>query len=196
MLTIGLTGDVGAGKSTLCRVWREMGAEVFDADTIARDMWKLPDVQRRAEARWGEGFFNGGWKEVCSRIAAKIFTDEAEYEFASSLLHAATMAEIERRVSESRGWCVAEIPLLFECGRPKWIDKVVFAAAPFEKRVERNSAREWNADEVRRRDAKLMPREEKIARSDWLLENSGTVEEWEEKARKLGAEIREMAEEW
>jgi dephospho-CoA kinase len=39
MLTIGLTGDVGAGKSTLCRVWSGMGATVLDADTVARDMW-------------------------------------------------------------------------------------------------------------------------------------------------------------
>ena len=62
MLTVGLTGDVGAGKSTLARVWEEMGATVIDADRVARDMWKDPDVQRKAAERWGSDFFGGDQK--------------------------------------------------------------------------------------------------------------------------------------
>ena len=44
MLALGVTGDVGAGKSTLTRFWREMGASVLDADEIVRGLWKRPDV--------------------------------------------------------------------------------------------------------------------------------------------------------
>lgn len=186
MLTIGLTGDVGAGKSTLCRVWRGMGATVFDADTIARDMWKLPSVQEAAEKRWGVGFFSGEWRSVLAEIAARIFNDEEEYKFASGLLHDATMRELERLVKASSGWVVVEIPLLYECGVPEWIDGVAYAAASFEKRIKRNKTRGWDAEEVRRRDAKLLPREEKIARADWVIENAGTLEEWEAKAAELG----------
>ena len=58
MSIIGLTGDVGAGKSTLCSVWREMGARVIDADTVARSMWDRADVRAEAEKRWGAGFFD------------------------------------------------------------------------------------------------------------------------------------------
>ena len=186
MLTVGLTGDVGAGKSTLSKVWKEMGAAVIDADKVARDMWQLPDVQKRASERWGSDFFEDDQKSVFAKIAEKIFSDEREYEFVSDLLHPATIAAIEDIVKNADGWVVVEIPLLFECGRPKWMDFVVFASASAEKRVERNASRGWDAAEIKRRESRLMPRDEKIKRSDWVLENSGTKEEWEAKARELG----------
>ena len=186
MLTVGLTGDVGAGKSTLSKVWEEMGAAVIDADRVARDMWQLPDVQKRASERWGSDFFEDDQKSVFAKIAEKIFSDEREYEFVSDLLHPATIAAIEDIVKNADGWVVVEIPLLFECGRPKWMDFVVFASASPEKRVERNASRGWDAAEIKRRESRLMPRDEKIKRSDWVLENSGTKEEWEAKARELG----------
>ena len=172
MLTVGLTGDVGAGKSTLSKVWEEMGAAVIDADRVARDMWQLPDVQKRASERWGSDFFEDDQKSVFAKIAEKIFSDEREYEFVSDLLHPATIAAIEEIVKNADGWVVVEIPLLFECGRPKWMDFVVFASASAEKRVERNASRGWDAAEIKR--------------SEWVLENSGTKEEWEAKARELG----------
>ena len=186
MLTVGLTGDVGAGKSTLSKVWEEMGAAVIDADRVARDMWQLPDVQKRASERWGSDFFEDDQKSVFAKIAEKIFSDEREYEFVSDLLHPATIAAIEEIVKNADGWVVVEIPLLFECGRPKWMDFVVFASASAEKRVERNASRGWDAAEIKRRESRLMPRDEKIRMSDWVLENSGTKEEWEAKARELG----------
>ena len=75
MLTVGLTGDVGAGKSTLSKVWEEMGAAVIDADRVARDMWQLPDVQKMASERWGSDFFEDDQKSVFAKIAEKIFSD-------------------------------------------------------------------------------------------------------------------------
>ncbi|MDY9920960.1 MAG: dephospho-CoA kinase [Synergistota bacterium] len=186
MLTVGLTGDVGAGKSTLSRVWEEMGATVIDADRVARDMWKLPDVQKKASERWGSDFFEGDQKSVFAKIAAKIFSEEQEYEFVSDLLHPATIAAIDKFVKDAKGWVVVEIPLLFECGRPEWMDIVVFVSATPEMRAERNASRGWDASEIKRRESRLMPRDEKIRKSDWVMENSGSKEEWEAKARELG----------
>lgn len=186
MLTVGLTGDVGAGKSTLCRVFSAMGANVLDADTVARDMWCRRDVQKEAELRWGGDFFKGEWKQVLAKIANKIFSSEEEYKFASSLLHSATMSELKNMAAlSSADLTIVEIPLLYEYGIPDWIDEVIYVAAPLEKRVERNAARNWNQSEILRREAKLMPREEKIRRANWFVENTGTAVEWEAKAREL-----------
>lgn len=186
MLTIGLTGDVGAGKSTLCRVWREMGATIFDADTIARNMWKLPDVQIKTEKRWGPGFFEGDWDAVLAKIAEKIFSDDLEYIFVSELIHDRTKRELKNCVEQSSGWVVVEIPLLYECGIPDWIDYVIYAAASIEKRIESNAVRNWDSDELLRREGRLIPREEKLCLADLVIENIGTIEEWETKAQELG----------
>ncbi len=186
MLTVGLTGDVGAGKSTLAKVWEEMGATVINADKIAREMWKLPDIREKASERWGRDFFEAELGSVFAKIAAKIFSDEKEYMFVSDLIHPATISAIENSVRSSDGWIVVEIPLLFECGRPNWMDYVVYVSAPVEKRSERNMSRGWDENEIKRRESRLMPREVKMAMSDWVLENTGSKEEWETKARDLG----------
>ncbi len=187
MLIIGLTGDVGAGKSTLCRLWRKMGAEVFDADTLAREMWKKEEVQSKAKERWGKDFFSGEWKMVLAKIADKIFPSKEEYNFAASLLHSAAIAELKELVCKSKSpWVVVEIPLLYECGVPEWFDGVVYVSAPLEKRIERNSVRNWNKEEILRRESHLLPRDEKIRRANWVLENTGTADVWEAKGAELG----------
>ena len=192
MPTIGLTGDVGAGKSTLCKEWAAMGARVIDSDSVARSLWDDPQIQREAEKRWGAGFFDAPHRELWAKIAAKIFTNEEEYRFASKLLHKRTMDEIKEMADGAGGWVVVEIPLLYEAGYDGWLDYVIYAAAPFEKRVERNAKRSWNAEEVSRRENRLLPSEEKMARADFVLVNDGTEEQWREKARELGAKLASL----
>lgn len=186
MLTIGLTGDVGAGKSTLSRVLKRMGATVLDADKIARDLWKLPEVQKLAEERWGEGFFKGRRKKIHSKIANIIFNDEKEYEFASRLLHERTFDELKSLIESSKGVVVVEMPLLFECGVADWFDDIIYVTSEMEKRKELIAKRKWDIKEVERREAKMLPREEKISQSDWVLENNGTLKEWKKRAKELG----------
>lgn len=193
MSIIGLTGDVGAGKSTLCAVWREMGATVLDADTVARSMWDATDVQAEAESRWGAGFFcEPEKKTLWAKIAAKIFNDEEEYRFASELIHARTGEALQRAAKSADGWVIVEIPLLYESGRYDWLDYVVYAAAPFEARVARNSKRNWDADEINRREGKLLPSAEKTAKADFVLVNDGTEAEWKQKARELGEKLKNL----
>jgi dephospho-CoA kinase len=92
-------------------------------------------------------------------------------------------------LKSAKGLVIAEVPLLYENGAYKWCDGVVYAAATLKKRTERNKARGWDSKEVKRREAKLMPRKEKINHADWVLKNDGTLEEWECKARELGTEF-------
>lgn len=186
ILTIGLTGDVGAGKSTLSRVWREMGALIVDADEVAKRQWDVPEVRCMAEERWGAGFFVHDKREMYSKIAAKIFSDAEEYKFAAKIIHEAVYEEILRVVAANDGWLVLEIPLLFESGHYDWLDYVVYVASARGKRVERNACRGWDEREMARREAWFMSRDEKISRSDFVLENDGTIEEWETKGRALG----------
>jgi dephospho-CoA kinase len=188
MLTVGLTGDVGAGKSTVSRVWREMGAFVVDADSTAKELWFDPEVQNAAKVRWGEGFFDCGRKELFKKIAAKIFNDAGEYQFASKMLHGRTSEEIKRLLSLAEGkrkWAVVEVPLLYESGAYNWFDCVVYVTAPIEKRKAQNSERNWDDEEITRRERHLLPRDTKIKRSDFVIENIGTLGDLEKKAREL-----------
>lgn len=195
MFTIGLTGDVGAGKSTLCKTWVSQGAIVIDSDTIARNMWSLPAVQKKAKKRWGEDFFDGDIKKVYAKIADKIFRSDEEYDFVSKLLYAPTIKEIKRQIKQAPkdSWIVVEIPLLYEHGSQNMFDMVVYAAATLKKRTERNGSRNWTKEELKRRQAKFLPRKEKMAAADIVLRNSGTMEQWQGKAEKAGKKFMKLA---
>ena len=178
MLVSAVTGDVGAGKSTLTAFWRERGASVIDADEIVRVLWTRPEIITAAGFRWGEGIFDGKGAVLPSRVAARAFADEKEYRWLCDLLHPLVRIEMERRAASLDGWIVAEIPLLFESGPPWWVDVSVYVTAPEEFRSLRNSVRGWNESEIPRRESFLLPSDEKRRRASLIMENSGTLDEF------------------
>ena len=81
-----------------------------------------------------------------------------------------------RKNISGAGITVAEIPMLFEAGRPEWVDRVLFMTADAEIRARRNSFRGLDENELRRRERFFLNREERIKRSDWVICNNGDVE--------------------
>lgn len=185
MLAAVLTGDVGAGKSTLLGVWRDMGACVVCADEIAKAQWSRPEIMRAIVARWGDGVLRDGRPDFAA-IASHAFANEEEHRFTNELIHPPTRAEITRLVRSARGWTVAEIPLLFEAGVHDWVDCIIYATAPLAARAVRNAARGWDEAEITRREKHLLDSGEKIKKSDIVMTNDGTLEEWLAHARELG----------
>ena len=193
MLAFGLSGDVGAGKLTLARLWRERGASVLDADEVVRVLWTRADVLAAAVTRWGREILDSGGRAVPSEIASKAFADIEEYNWLCALLHPLVRLEMERAASSLEGWVVAEIPLLFEGGIPWWIDAAIYVTAPEEKRRERNAARGWNKDEIGRREAFLLPGGEKRSRADLVIHNGQTLETLTEEASRLAENFRRLS---
>ncbi|GAB1399176.1 dephospho-CoA kinase [Aminivibrio sp.] len=193
MLAFGLSGDVGAGKSTLARLWRERGASVLDADEVVRALWTRRDVLDAALSRWGRGIVGDDGRVVPSAVAGKAFSGPEEYRWLCALLHPMVRIEMERAASSLEGWVVAEIPLLFEGGIPWWIDAAIYVTAPEEIRRERNASRGWNKNEIARREAFLLPGGEKRALADLVIENGQTLEKLTEEADRLAERFRRLS---
>ncbi len=181
MLVVGLTGDVGAGKSTAARIWKEKGALIIDADQVAKELWEDPDVLARATERWGPSIVDDRGHLIPAHVAAIVFERPDEYRWLCDLLHPRVRREMERRVESSTGWIVAEIPLLFENGVPWWIDMTAYVTAPITARMARNTDRNWTEVEIRRRESWFLPTAEKTARSDLIIENANGLEELHER---------------
>lgn len=186
MYTAVLTGDVGAGKSTMLAVWREMGANVISADDVAKAQWRRDEVRRAAETRWGVGLYDERGEPIFAAIAERAFASREDTDFANALIHPRTVAEIDRLRAAPAPWAAVEIPLVFETGVPDWADCVVYAAAPMELRASRNVSRGWDEREIARREDKMMPRERKMAMADVVVENTGDIKRWQAVARELG----------
>lgn len=193
MLVVGLTGDVGAGKSTVGRIWKEMGASVIDADALAKELWTEPDVLQQAKDRWGTDIVDPTGRLVPSRVASIIFESHDEYRWLCKLLHPRVRIRMESSVESLEGWVVVEIPLLFEGGVPWWVDMTVYVVAPMEARVNRNAHRNWDLAEIERRESCLLPREDKIRRAHLVIENTGTLDSLKATLTKEAQAMKSMA---
>ena len=193
MLALGVTGDVGAGKSTLTRLWGEMGASVIDADKIVRDLWARPSVIEGAVSLWGEAVLDGAGKICPAAVAEVAFSGEREYRRLNGLLHPLVKIEMNRMASCLEGWVVAEIPLLFEAGVPHWIDATVYVTSGEEARAKRNASRGWLPGEIKRRESFLLPQGEKKKLADIIIENHGGLDALKARAEVLAAEFRRMS---
>jgi dephospho-CoA kinase len=193
MLVVGLTGDIGAGKTTLADFWERGGASVIDADAVVDEIWKQGILNETIRRRWGSSVFSSDDEPDHSRIASIVFNDEEEYQWLARTIHPLVRTIMEGRVLSLNGWVIAEIPLLFENGPPWWVDETIYLSASLERRMQRNSGRKWAEDEMKRREKWLLPPNRKRELADYVLENDENIETLYKKAMDLGFLFRDMA---
>lgn len=191
-VVMALTGEPGAGKSTALQWFASRGAAVLDADAAVRDLWKEPWLLEQARRRWGEAVFSGGAvdKKAVSRI---IFSDKEEYNWLCRLIYPVVYARLQRALPP-RGIAVAEIPMLFEAGRPQWVDCVLFMAADHGLRARRSAFRGLDDVELARREKFFMKKEERMERSDWTVCNDGTPADLYDALGKIWEDLKRLEE--
>jgi dephospho-CoA kinase len=199
MHRIGLTGNIASGKSTVARVWQELGAEVVDADVLARRAVE-PGTPAYAAivAEWGPGVLraDGSLDRVALRDA--VFRDPAARRQLEKIVHPAVsqLRDQEFTASEAAGRpiVVADIPLLFEVGMEGEFDVVVLVDAPEDLRMRRLvEQRGIDPDEARRMIAVQMPSGLKRGRADIVIENADSLPALEERARRVWRRLEEGA---
>ena len=174
-----ITGDVGAGKSTVSGILESKGWALIDADKVVASLWQTPDVIDAAVKRWGKGILENG-AVVHARIAALIFNDKAEYNWTMSLLHPLVKKEMQLRVETLKGEgkpIAAEIQMLFEAGVAPWVTMKTFVTASRDIRLKRCLARGWDEAEMSRRESFFMEREKRMALSDFVIWNDGSLDD-------------------
>jgi dephospho-CoA kinase len=199
VLKIALTGNVASGKSTVARVWESLGATVIDADQLARRVVEPgTPALARIVAEWGTGVLaaDGGLDRAAMRDI--VFRDPDARARLESIVHpeVARYRDLEIRTAEERGQrlLVADIPLLFEVGGERDFDVVVLVDAPEPFRLERMVRdRGLDAEVARRMIAAQMPAERKRERADVVIENSGSVEQLEARARMVWDDLLRRA---
>ncbi|MFC6590892.1 dephospho-CoA kinase [Deinococcus lacus] len=195
---LGLTGSIGAGKSTVAELLRNRGFPVLDADAVAREVTEDPAVLRELAAAF-PGVVHGGRLDRAA-LASRVFGDPAALAQLNALTHPrvrARMAELEKACQAS--WAVHDIPLLFEGGLESGMDALLVVDAPLETRLERVRSRSGLSEaEVLARDARQLPASEKRRRAAAhpraaVLDNAGSLRELEQQLdqalRQLGVEL-------
>lgn len=197
MLNVGLTGNIGSGKSSVAQLLEQLGARVIDADQLARQATSDRLVLDQVRLHFGDSVFRDGELDRAA-LAAIVFNSEADRLKLNAIIHpwvrhqAQLLAEQYRQ--DGAAVTVQDIPLLYEGGLEDRFDCIIVVTAPLDLRIERVVARSGLApDEVQRRDAAQLPLEQKAAHADFVVDNSAGPDELEAQVneiwRKLTVEL-------
>ena len=175
---VGITGGIGSGKSAVTDRLEDHGISVVDADLAARVVVEpgTPALQAIIR-RYGETILTEAGTLDRPALRKIVFENSAEREWLESITHPAIRAEIEFQLASATSpYAVLSSPLLLESGQNTFADYVVVVDVPEEVQIARTSARDNNdADLVRKIMAAQLPREERIARADEIIDNSGSM---------------------
>lgn len=191
MTTLGVTGGIGSGKTTVCRFLEEQSAKVFYADLEAkRLMADDPEVRAEIEAAFGADSYTTDGALNREYLAEQVFGDEEKLERLNAIVHPrvfeAFEAAKERARDEDVPLLVHEAALIFEAGGDEHVDAVAVVDAPEETRIARVVERDdVTASQVRARMGHQLPPEELRRRADYVIDNDGTLEDLRQKTIEL-----------
>jgi dephospho-CoA kinase len=175
---IGLTGNIGTGKSTVAAMLAELGAEVIDADQVAHEVMRAgtPAHERIIEI-FGPGVLGPDGEIDRARLGAIVFADAAALARLEAVVHPATLEAIGRRVAAtSADVVVVEAIKLIESGMAEECDSVWVTACRPEQQIHRIvGGRGLSRAEAERRVRAQPPQEEKIARADVVIDTAGSL---------------------
>lgn len=200
VLRVGLTGNIGAGKSTVAGMLASHGCRVIDADRLGHRLLSAGSpVVDDVVAAFGEEVLAPEGAVDRSALAALVFADAAARRRLEAILHPAIRAEEEREAAEDsgNGIVITEAALLVETGSHARYDRLVVVTAPESVRLERLAGRGMDRVDARERMAAQMTEAEKVSRADYVVDNGGTRastrEQVESLFRRLSEDLRSLA---
>lgn len=182
MPVVGLTGNIGSGKSTVARILNELGALVIDTDQVARDVVApgTPALQK-ITAAFGRQVLNPDGTLNRGRVAQIVFTDPRARERLNGIVHPDIETVILQAIADYRKngtapLLVIEAPLMIEAGLHLMMDELWLVTVDPVTQLARVTARDGSEEEALRRMNAQMPQEEKIPLAHRIIDNSDTLD--------------------
>lgn len=187
MITLGLTGSIGMGKSTAAKIFADEGVPVFDADAAVHRLQGpegalVADIEAHFPGTTGPEGVNRG------ALAERVLGEPEALRRLEALIHPAVAREREAFLTANMAapLVVLDIPLLFEAGGWDRVDKIAVVSAPAEMQRERVLGRPgMTADKLEHILARQLPDAEKRARADFVIDTSGPLDETRRAVRRI-----------
>jgi dephospho-CoA kinase len=173
-LKLGITGGIGSGKTSVCRVFNVLGIPFFSADPVARDiMDNDKSIISHINSITGKDMYFGGNLNR-TELATLIFNDQSLLEKVNSLVHPLVLDRFRKwELQQDAPYVILEAAILFESGASKLVDKVATVVAPVEERIERVIHRnKLSREQVLERIRNQMDDGSRIKLSDYVIHNS------------------------
>jgi dephospho-CoA kinase len=202
VLRVGLTGGIACGKSTVAEMLVRRGAHFLSADKLAHQLYAPGTVVYNELIRaFGNGILGADGSINRTKLAKAVFPDRVDE--LNAVVHPAVieaqnrwMSEVER--DDPHGVAIVEAALIFEAGVEKDFDKIIVVTCGTQQKIERFARRtglplDQARVEVERRSAAQLTDDEKKRRADYVIANSGSIEEMEHEVEKVWKELQALA---
>lgn len=199
MLAVGLTGGIGAGKTTFAALLAERGAQVIDADQIGRDALAPGEpAWHSVVGQFGDEILvPGGMQVDRKKLAGIVFEDPRKLAALNAIVHPVIMQRIAddlEKLSRTDAVVVVDAALITELGLRDALDAVVVVTTSRQERVDRLvRTRGMNLDDINARMASQASPEELEANADYVVRNDGTLEDLAAEAERVWALLERRA---
>lgn len=201
MLRVGLTGGIACGKSTVAKMFAEFGAQIVDADVIVHELYRPgQETYQELIKHFGREIVKPDGEIDRAKLATIVF-DGGRVEELNKIVHPAVIRRQDqwmRGANEPHAIIMVEAALIFEANARDRFDKIlVVTCSPAQKITRfahRSSMSEAQAQaEVERRSKAQIPDDEKARRADFVIDNSGSVDESRHQVERIYAELKVLA---
>jgi len=194
-MLVGVTGGMGSGKSSLARLLAARGGILVDADAIAHRVLDRPEVLQALQEAFGRDVVDAGGRLNRPEVGRRAFASQAGWQRLNRIVRPPLAAELWREVEQAKKsageiMVVVDAPLIFEWEVQDRFDAVVVVDADEEVCVARAAGRSGLSKiQIRQRMAFQLSAEEKKERADFVVDNSGDLEQLEEESARLWEEL-------
>ena len=193
MLTIGLTGGIASGKTSVANWFAARGIPVINADRTAHELMEQSAVISMLEQEFGREIIKDG-KVNRALLGSRVFSDPKAKKRLEKIIHPLIRQSMQEKLAslqkQNHKLIILDIPLLFEVGWDKYVDQVwVVYVSPAIQRERLMARNGFTEQEAELRIASQMPIKEKAKRADLIIDNSGTWEQTEEYLNNLWSKL-------
>jgi len=172
MIKIGLTGNLGSGKSTVAKVFETFGFRILDADAMAKQLYLVPDIQKQVESLLGVSITHADGTINYSIIADYYFNKPGIYSALNQILYPQLQKNIETEIAAQTSHVIVEAAMLYEIGMQQSFDYVITISTPIEERMQRVYKRNGSSREQFMEREKLQsPPEWKETQAHFVIHN-------------------------
>jgi len=203
VLSIRLTGGVACGKSTVAKMFADLGATIIDADVVAHELYRLGhEVLKQLVQHFGPEILKADGELDRAKLATLVF-DGGRVEELNKIVHPAVIRQQDewmRALGEKDPDAVAivEAALILEAGAKDHFDRIIVVTCKPAQKVSRFAQRTGLSEDaaradVDRRTKAQMPDEEKAQRADFVIDNSGSADETRQQVQRIYSELKVLA---
>ena len=190
-MVLGITGNIGCGKTTVAKMFEKLGAQVIEADKVGHLLLKRKKVKERLVRAFGRSILDERGEVVRKNLRGIVFKDRKKLTQLNRILHPLMAEEMKKMISSSpRPLIVVDAAVLFEAGWQSLVDKVLVVTSSYETQIRRiKETTNLSLEELEGIMQAQLPQEEKVKRADYVIENEGSLDELEGKVKKLWEEV-------